>query len=143
MLSDPRMDELVSDLLRNNLEQIKLAVREREHEAIGEPKPPDPIPASAPVPEGHRRPYPDYRGEARSTGGVYRPPATFSAMTEKKSDGGSEGQVSEVSMMDSSQADTPIQPDQSVAGSPDDESGTVDEGPQGPNANPNPGASRT
>jgi hypothetical protein len=32
MLGDPRMDELVSDVLRNNLEQIKLAVREREHE---------------------------------------------------------------------------------------------------------------
>ena len=27
MLGDPRMDELVSDLLRNNLEQIKQAVR--------------------------------------------------------------------------------------------------------------------
>ena len=64
-------------------------------------------------------------------------------MTEKKSDGGSEGQVSEVSMMDAAEADTPIQPDQSVAGSPDDESGAVDEGPQGPNANPNAGASRT
>ena len=30
MLGDPRMDELVSDLLRNNLEQIKEAVREHE-----------------------------------------------------------------------------------------------------------------
>ncbi len=48
MLSDPRMDELVSDLLRNNLEQIKKAVRSREHEAMGDPEPPDPIPASAP-----------------------------------------------------------------------------------------------
>ena len=27
MLGDPRMDELVSDLIRNNLEQIKEAVR--------------------------------------------------------------------------------------------------------------------
>ncbi len=34
MLSDPRMDELVSDLLRNNLEQIKVAVRERAHEGV-------------------------------------------------------------------------------------------------------------
>ena len=32
MLSDPRMDELVSDLLRNNLQQIKRAVRDRDHE---------------------------------------------------------------------------------------------------------------
>ncbi len=32
MLGDPRMDELVSDLLRNNLQQIKRAVRERTHE---------------------------------------------------------------------------------------------------------------
>ncbi len=42
MLSDPRMDELVSDLLRNNLEQIKRAVRERQHEQVGPPAPPDP-----------------------------------------------------------------------------------------------------
>ncbi len=34
MLGDPRMDELVSDLLRNNLQQIKRAVREREHEEV-------------------------------------------------------------------------------------------------------------
>lgn len=32
MLADPRMDEFVSDLLRNNLEQIQNAVRRREHE---------------------------------------------------------------------------------------------------------------
>lgn len=50
MLSDPRMDELVSDLLRNNLEQIKRAVREREHEQVGAPAPADPIPSSAPRP---------------------------------------------------------------------------------------------
>jgi len=42
MLSDPRMDELVSDLLRNNLEQIKRAVRERQHEQVGPMAPPDP-----------------------------------------------------------------------------------------------------
>jgi hypothetical protein len=34
MLDDPRMDEVVSDLLRNNLQQIKRAVRERQHEAL-------------------------------------------------------------------------------------------------------------
>ena len=34
MLGDPRMDELVSDLLRNNLQQIKRAVRERQHELV-------------------------------------------------------------------------------------------------------------
>ncbi|WP_148614267.1 NAD-glutamate dehydrogenase [Nocardioides rubriscoriae] len=55
MLSDPRMDELVSDLLRNNLEQIKIAVRERAHEQVGEMKPADPIPASAPVDRARRR----------------------------------------------------------------------------------------
>ena len=47
MLGDPRMDELVSDLLRNNLEQIKRAVRERDHERVGPHEPPDPVPASA------------------------------------------------------------------------------------------------
>jgi hypothetical protein len=47
-----------------------------------------------------------------------------------------EGQVSEVSGMDPAESDTPIQPDQSVAGAPDSESGEVDEGPQGPNAKP-------
>ncbi len=46
-------------------------------------------------------------------------------------------------MMDGAEADTPIQPDQSVAGSPDDEVGAVDEGAQGPNADPNAGSSAT
>ncbi|GAB2764141.1 hypothetical protein GCM10027020_15370 [Nocardioides salsibiostraticola] len=54
-LGDPRMDELVSDLLRNNLQQIKRAVREKEHERLGEPSPPDPIPESAPK-MGSKRP---------------------------------------------------------------------------------------
>ena len=54
-LSDPRMDELVADLLRNNLEQIKLAVRGREHEDVGPMAPADPTPASAPNP-GTRKP---------------------------------------------------------------------------------------
>jgi hypothetical protein len=40
MLADPRMDELVSDLLRNNLEQIKRAVRARAHEAVPASRPP-------------------------------------------------------------------------------------------------------
>ena len=44
MLGDPRMDELVSDLLRNNLEQIKLAVRERQNESV-RTRPADPVPA--------------------------------------------------------------------------------------------------
>ena len=50
MLGDPRMDELVSDLLRNNLEQIKVAVRERQNEVV-EPHPsPDPSPMAGPRP---------------------------------------------------------------------------------------------
>jgi len=53
MLGDPRMDELVADLLRNNLEQIKRAVRERAHEDV-EVRAPDPIPAGAPVPQAQR-----------------------------------------------------------------------------------------
>lgn len=50
-----------------------------------------------------------------------------------------DGQVSEVSTMEDAQ--DPIQPDQSVAGAPGDDD--VDEGAQGPNANPNQGARRT
>ncbi len=42
MLGDPRMDELVSDLLRNNLQQIRVAVREREDQHVSSPEPPDP-----------------------------------------------------------------------------------------------------
>ena len=41
MLDDPRMDEVVSDLLRNNLQQIKQAVRQRQHEKPPEIAPPD------------------------------------------------------------------------------------------------------
>jgi len=44
MLQDPRTDELVSDLLRNNLEQIKQAVRADAHRDLPPPAPPDPIP---------------------------------------------------------------------------------------------------
>jgi hypothetical protein len=35
MLADPRMDEFVADLLRNNLEQIQEAVHRREYEHVG------------------------------------------------------------------------------------------------------------
>lgn len=55
MLSDPRMDELVSDLLRNNIQQIKRAVRERENEEVDDVDPPDPVPRDAPDPRGSRR----------------------------------------------------------------------------------------
>ena len=58
MLGDPRMDELVSDLLRNNLEQIKRAVMEHEDEKATPFTPPDrrgPVadgrPPAAPVDE--------------------------------------------------------------------------------------------
>jgi hypothetical protein len=46
MLGDPRMDELVSDLLRNNLQQIKRAVRERENLKVPPHSPPDRSPMS-------------------------------------------------------------------------------------------------
>lgn len=49
MLGDPRMDELVSDLLRNNLQQIKLAVRERQHENVPVPPAPGPVRPAANV----------------------------------------------------------------------------------------------
>ncbi|GAA2142382.1 hypothetical protein GCM10009844_13500 [Nocardioides koreensis] len=54
MLSDPRTDELVSDLLRNNLEQIRLAVRQRDHEDRASMRPADPVPFSAPVAQAGR-----------------------------------------------------------------------------------------
>ncbi len=41
MLSDSRMDELVSDALRNNLQQIRQAVRDRDHEQSGRMDEPD------------------------------------------------------------------------------------------------------
>ena len=44
MLDDPRTDELISDLLRNNLTQIKESVRLRAHEDRRPTAPPDPIP---------------------------------------------------------------------------------------------------
>ncbi len=42
MLADPRTDELISDLLRNNLTQIRQAVRDRDHERVVPHPPPDP-----------------------------------------------------------------------------------------------------
>jgi hypothetical protein len=50
------------------------------------------------------------------------------------------GQVSEVQDL-RGDPDTPIADDQAVAGYPDSESGTPDEGPAGPNANTNAGDS--
>jgi hypothetical protein len=44
MLNDPRMDELVNDLLRNNLEQLRVSVREGHHEDAEDMKPADPVP---------------------------------------------------------------------------------------------------
>jgi len=41
MLDDPRMDEFISDLLRNNLQQIKRAVRELDHERVPVHAPPE------------------------------------------------------------------------------------------------------
>jgi hypothetical protein len=46
MLGDPRMDELISDLLRNNLQQIKQAVRDRDHERVPVHAPPEIAPAN-------------------------------------------------------------------------------------------------
>ncbi len=42
--------------------------------------------------------------------------------------------MSEVQRMDDGDADTPVSDDQAVAGQPDAESGTVQEGPAGPDA---------
>jgi len=42
MLGDPRMDELVSDLLRNNLQQIKRAVMAHDGQTATPVTPPDP-----------------------------------------------------------------------------------------------------
>lgn len=55
MLGDPRMDELVADLLRNNLEQIKEAVRQRDHEGQPTHVPPD-LPVYQVPPRARRRP---------------------------------------------------------------------------------------
>lgn len=52
MLGDPRMDELVADLLRNNLEQIRHAVRQHQNERVA-PRVPSDLPDYSPA--GHRR----------------------------------------------------------------------------------------
>lgn len=54
---------------------------------------------------------------------------------EKQHENGGK-QVSEVASMDPAAADTPISDDQAVAGYPDSESGSPDEGAAGPNAIP-------
>ncbi|OLR94096.1 ion transporter [Actinokineospora bangkokensis] len=41
MLADPRTDELISDLLRENIEQIRRAVREGAHQNLPDPAPAD------------------------------------------------------------------------------------------------------
>jgi hypothetical protein len=51
MLGDPRMDDLISDLLRHNLEQIKEAVRQRPDES----PPAVPKPDASPMSGGRRR----------------------------------------------------------------------------------------
>ncbi|MET0998207.1 MAG: hypothetical protein ABWX73_05790 [Marmoricola sp.] len=52
MLGDPRMDELISDLLRNNLQQIKRAVMEHEDDPVAPAADPpaDPSPMVGPRP---------------------------------------------------------------------------------------------
>ncbi len=52
-----------------------------------------------------------------------------------------DGQVSEVASF--KDPDEEISPEDSTAGYPQSESGHPDEGPAGPNANPNAGASKT
>jgi hypothetical protein len=49
---------------------------------------------------------------------------------------GEGGQVSETQDLAATDPETPIQPDQAVAGAPDGESGEPDEGTAGPNARP-------
>jgi hypothetical protein len=58
MLGDPRMDELISDLLRNNLDQIKDAVRQRRDDQAAPVAPPPKAPSTAsstPSPMSGRR----------------------------------------------------------------------------------------
>ena len=56
----------------------------------------------------------------------------MSSQDDGKQDSSAGGEVSEVSTLEG--ADEPIMPDQAVAGSPDAESGEVEEGRAGPNA---------
>lgn len=59
-------------------------------------------------------------------------------MSENQSDEQSDqqGEVSEVSGLDPADAETPIQPSDATAGSPEAESGRPDEGEAGPDAAP-------
>lgn len=41
MLADPRTDELINDMLRENIDQIRKAVRAGDHRVLPEPAPPD------------------------------------------------------------------------------------------------------
>ena len=58
MLDDPRTDELINDLLRNNLTQIKEAVRMRAHEDVVPPGAARPDPAADRQPAVTRRQLP-------------------------------------------------------------------------------------
>lgn len=49
---------------------------------------------------------------------------------------GHERQLSEVGRLDPAEADTPVMPDQATSGSPDAESGDIQEGGVGPNGKP-------
>ncbi len=44
MLDDPRTDELINDLIRNNITQLKQAVRDRDRDRVVPLAPPDPAP---------------------------------------------------------------------------------------------------
>lgn len=68
MLGDPRTDELISDLLRNNLQQIRAAVRDREHERLAPPAPPDTL---------SRKEERLARGSAPTEPGASRPPRRY------------------------------------------------------------------
>ncbi|HWU21609.1 MAG TPA: hypothetical protein VN088_08790 [Nocardioides sp.] len=56
--------------------------------------------------------------------------------SRQETENNDECQVSEVSGMDPAEADTPIQPSDATAGSPDGESGEAQEGEAGPAAKP-------
>jgi hypothetical protein len=67
VLADPRTDELVSDVLRDNIIQLREAVRSREHEKLGDFEAPDPAPPDSSL-EGVG-PAPD-SSSSGSTGGT-------------------------------------------------------------------------
>jgi hypothetical protein len=59
VLADPRTDELVSDMLRDNITQIRQAVRERPEGGPARPAPPRPHPTAGTGSPAHR-PTPGY-----------------------------------------------------------------------------------